>query len=220
MKKIKTLSFLVCTQLFFAQLGINTDVPSRMLHVKGNVKISTIKDASEDAAFDRVLVADQDGNVDYINKQDFLPNPGVGHSDKEAHNAIYNMASGVGDPNKVLKCGKFGFVFGATEASEIMFFLQERPASNVNIYMNMEQNWDGGGFQFFQGTAGNNTLPFLFTPTNYNVPRLFTSANVADFEQNVMHFQYPGDDNLYRLTIYRVMHSGTSYDFVAACEKF
>jgi len=158
--------------------------------------------------------------VDYVNRQDFLPFPGVGHSDKETYSSIYNRSTGTGDKTKVLKCGKFGFIFDETTASEIMFFIQEKPDSDVSIFMNMEQNWTGNGFQFFQGTTGDNTSAFVFTPSNYNQPRLFASANVADYEQNVMHFQYPGDDNLYRLTIYRVKHSDTSYDFVAACEKF
>lgn len=210
-----------CANFFYTQVGINTNDPKRTLHINGNLKVSDLKDASDDADFDRILVADQKGNVDYVVKQDFLPASGtVGFSNKETYSTVYNQTTGTGNEAKELKCGKFVFIFDKSTDSNIKFYLQSKPESTVSIYMNMEQNWSGNGFQFYQGTTPNNTLPFVFTTTNYNTAQLFASANVADYEQNVMHFQYPGDNNFYRLIIYRVKHSNTSYDFVAACEKF
>lgn len=223
MKNISIIAFLFFSQFIFSQagsVGINTANPTRTLHVNGNLKVSSMNNASEDGAYDRVLIADDDGNIDYINKKDFLPDPGIGYSDKESYSSIYNRDNGSGDATKSVKCGRFSFTFDNTSRSEIKFYLNEAPTSNVSIYMNMEQNWNGGGFQFYQGTATDNTSAFVFTPSNYATPRSFASANVADYEQNVMHFQYPGEAFIYRLTIYRVSHTSSNYDFVAACEKF
>lgn len=220
-KKLVSTSFFIFFNTF-AQVGINTPDPTRSLHVQGNLKVVNLKNASEDAAFERILVSDPDGNVDYANRKVFLPSGGIGAVDKESYSEIYNNDSTSGIVTKKLKCGKFFFVFNETTSSNIMFGLNEQPASTVNIYMNMEQNWNGNGFQFYQGTNSTNgtDTPFSFTTSNYNTPQEFKSSNLALYEQNVMTFQYPGDQDIYRLTIYKVGHTSNSYDFVSACEKF
>lgn len=205
----------------YTQVGVNVSQPTRTLHINGNLRVSNLQNVSEDAAFEKILVTDANGNVDYALRSSFLPNTGVGAVDKESYIEIYNNNNASGLPERRLKCGKFFFIFETGADSNIKFGINEKPATNVNIYMNMEQNWNNG-FQFYQGTNSTNGVnaPFTFTTSNYNVAQEFKSARLDSYEQNVMTFQYPGDADIYRLTIYKVQHTSSSYDFVSACEKF
>lgn len=227
-KKFIVLLGIIIFQAIYAQVGINTANPTRTLHVQGDLKIRQMTDVSQDLSYDRILAEDASGNVDYVLKSNLLPT-GTDPDDanKEAFSQLYNSPTENGDPSKILKCGKFYFLFDTGVDSRIKFRLVDEPDSTVDIFMSMEQNWDGNGFQFFQGHAYNDpaTVPFVFTAENYNVPQEFAEANVADSEQNIMHFQYPNDPNFYRLTIYRVKQKvGSqvvlSWDFAATCEKF
>lgn len=221
MKKFLVVTSILSLTYIDAQVGINTTSPTRTLHVQGNLRVANLQNVSEDAAFDRILVSDTNGNVDYASRSSFLPNTGVGAVDKESYSEIYNNTSASGLPERRLRCGKFFFIFDTGTDSNVKLGLNEKPAASVNIYMNMEQNWNNG-FQFYQGTNATNGVdaPFTFTTSNYDVAQEFKSARLDSYEQNVMTFQYPGDADIYRLTIYKVQHTGTSYDFVSACEKF
>ena len=227
-KKFILLLGIMLFQSVCAQVGINTSSPTRTLHVAGDLKIRQMTDVSELLSYDRILAEDADGNIDYVSKSNLLPNSSdPDEANKEAYSQLFNMSTENGDPSKILKCGKFYFLFDSGVDSRIKFRLADEPASSVDIFMSMEQNWDGNGFQFFQGHASNDpaTVPFVFNPENYNIPQEFAEANVADSEQNIMHFQYPNDPNFYRLTIYRVRQKiGSpvvlSWDFAATCEKF
>lgn len=219
---IVAVSFILYCPLH-GQVGINTKQPTRTLHVEGNLKVSDINNVSEDAVYSKILVGNVEGDIDYALKSSFLPNVGTDVSDKESYSEIYNNTNGSGIPERKLKCGKFFFTFDDNITdSNIMFGLNDKPVANVDVYMNMEQNWDGNGFQFYQGTNSKDgtNAPFSFTTSNYMTPQMFKSARLDPYEQNVMIFQYPGDADLYRLTIYKVKHTSDSFDFVSACEKF
>lgn len=227
-KKFILLFLTILFQFNDAQVGINTPNPTRTLHVQGDLKIRQISDVEGQLAYDRILAEDANGNIDYVLKSNLLPTTSdPNEANKEVYSQLYSTETESGDPSKILKCGKFYFLFDAGADSRIKFRLIDNPETAVDIFMSMEQNWDGNGFQFFQGHAYNDpaTVPFVFTPENYNIPQEFAEANVADSEQNVMHFQYPNDPNFYRLTIYRVKQKignpvKNTWDFAVTCEKF
>ncbi|MBQ0152794.1 MAG: hypothetical protein KBS61_07875, partial [Chryseobacterium sp.] len=218
------------SNLYFSQagnVGIKTTSPTRTLDINGTLRVRTTLDKSEDGEYTKILISNTKGDVDYIVRADLLPKKDDFASDKQVINNLYSNTSNAGDPNKIIKCGKFKFAFGSTSETKIQFALVDKPTANVEVYMSMEQNWHLSGFQFFQGTTGGDTNAFVFTTDNYATMREFAAANLADREQNVMHFQYPNDKNLYRLTVYKVFQSfkvgnasTTSYDFVTTCEKF
>lgn len=218
------------SNLYFSQVGnvgIKTTTPTRTLDINGTLRVRNTLDKSEDGDYTRILISNTNGDVDYITRADLLPAKDQYSSDKQVINNLYSNSANAGDPSKIIKCGKFKFAFGNTTESKIQFALVDKPTTDVEIFMNMEQNWSSNGFQFFQGTSGGDASPFIFTTANYGNMREFAAANLADREQNVMHFQYPNDPNLYRLTVYKVYQSlkigstdSTSYDFVTTCEKF
>lgn len=208
------------------KVGINTANPQRTLHVEGNLKIANVKDASENGAYTNVLITNAAGDVDHALRSDFLPVQDATTSQKEVFNSIYNRPDGTADATKTVTCRKFVFLFeNSGSNTNIRFKLKEEPLTDVNVYVSMEQNWSENGFEFFQGTNNSNSSPFTFVKspansTNYwNKPHDFAQSMVADYEQNVIHFQYPNDAAFYRLTIYKVKQSN-SKDFVTVCEKF
>ena len=215
---------LICCNIIRAQVGINTNDPQIKLDVAGNMRVRGLVDKSDDASYDRVLTVDANGNVDYTSKASLLPSGNPNNTNKETSSQIYNSAVANGDPSKILKCGNFNFSFASGTDSVIGFSLASDPGKTVNIYMSMEQNWDGSGFQFFQGKTENDgaAVPFTFASSNWFITQSLAQGRVADYEQNVLHFQYPGENDFYRLIIYKVLqNTGTnSWDFAAVCEKF
>jgi hypothetical protein len=228
------LGFVLFANFFYAQVstplnrvGINTTNPQRTLHVEGNLRVSDGKNHSQNSAYSNVLVIDQNGNVDHVLRDDFLPPPDPYTSQKEVKNSIYNKKTDEASPDKIVTCGKFVFLFEQDGAqTDFRFRLKDKPSTNIEVYVSMEQNWaPDDGFQFYQGRTSTDADPFLFTITDSTAANYwsknqdFASSNVADYEQNTIHFQYPNDAAFYRLSIYKVKHSD-SWDFVTACEKF
>lgn len=67
MKKIIFILFISSNLL--AQVGINTTAPTRVLDVNGNMRLRNSTDKSSDVLYDRVLVSDSNGNIDYVQKK-------------------------------------------------------------------------------------------------------------------------------------------------------
>ncbi|SFN31236.1 hypothetical protein SAMN05421738_11040 [Algoriella xinjiangensis] len=221
----KTLLFtgLIFSITSYAQVGVNTNTPTRSLDINGHLKIRETVDESENGEYSKILVTDNDGNIDFIYKKDLLPVSDEFTSDKVVINNIYMNTTSAGIPSKKITCGKFEFSFNGDSNSKIQFNLVQAPTQNVSIYMSMEQNYDPNGFQFYQGTSKSNINPFIFTTSNWSTAQPFAEAGLADFEQNIMYFQYPNDPDFYRLTVYKVKHTinnGSTWSFVSACEKF
>ncbi|SHM65259.1 hypothetical protein [Chryseobacterium polytrichastri] len=59
---------LVINSFINAQVGINTTTPSRTLDLNGTLRVRTQTDQSANTSFNNVLIADTNGNVDYVKK--------------------------------------------------------------------------------------------------------------------------------------------------------
>lgn len=84
MKKVLSLAVCAFAAVTFAQVGVDTDAPTRKLDVNGDLRVRTTEnvsemtDADEQTDYNRVLVAsdgtttaDNEGNVDYIPLSEF-----------------------------------------------------------------------------------------------------------------------------------------------------
>ncbi|WP_374462507.1 hypothetical protein [Chryseobacterium sp.] len=89
-----------------AQVGINTNTPTRKLHVVGNMRVGLLTNKSESAPYDQILATDANGNIDYLKKSSMQPPLDPGTSNKESYSLVYNMPSENGDPTRTLKCGR------------------------------------------------------------------------------------------------------------------
>jgi len=103
----------------FAQVGIQTDDPKRSLHVNGDLRVRNLVDKSESIDYSKVLVVNSDGDVDYVNKNEFKPIGDEFTADKQVLNNIYTMNTNSADDSKFVSCGKFDFAFRIMEAIRI-----------------------------------------------------------------------------------------------------
>lgn len=67
MKNLCTISIFLGV-IVSAQVGIQTDTPTRTLDVNGTSRIRILTDKSADINYDQVLTTDASGNVDYVPK--------------------------------------------------------------------------------------------------------------------------------------------------------
>lgn len=210
--------FILFSGILSAQVGINTANPKRTLDVEGNLRVRELTDKSQAPSYNKILVVNPDGNIDYINKQDLQPVKDEFTADKQVLNNIYSTTTGKADDTKFVSCGKFDFAFRNIGANtNIQYRLKNTPTSNVTVYITLEQNYSSNGYQFQVPTAGK-----TFTSTTNNFGDLPTyGANIVNSELNVLYLLYPGESNLYRLTFYRLdQTTPKTNDFVTVCEKF
>ena len=210
--------FVFFSGILSAQVGINTDNPKRTLDVEGNLRVRELADKSQAPSYNKILVVNPDGNIDYINKQDLQPIKDEFTADKQVLNNIYSTTSGRADDTKFVSCGKFDFAFRNSGSNiNIQYRLKSTPTSDVTVYITLEQNYNENGYQFQVPTTGK-----TFTSTTNRFTDLPTfGANIANSELNVLYLLYPGDSDLYRLTFYRLEQTTpATNDFVTVCEKF
>ena len=217
--KLISLAMLLFATTMSAQVGINTKTPQSTLHVEGNMRVRELNDKSQAPAYDKILVVNASGKVDYIAKKDLRPIGDEFTSDKQVLNNIYTTTNGKADDSKFVSCGKFDFAFrNAGSAINIQYKLTNDPVNDVTVYMTLEQNWKPNGYEFQAPQTGekfsSNTNSFV------NLP--ISGAGIVNGELNILYLLYPGDRDLYRLTFYRLDQSTSpsTYDFVTACEKF
>ncbi|MDM1319661.1 hypothetical protein [Empedobacter falsenii] len=182
-------------------------------------------DKSQSPLYDKILVVNANGDVDYINKSDLKPIGDEFTSDKQVLNNIYTTTTGKADDTKFVTCGKFDFAFiNSGTNTNIQFRLKTAPTANVTVFTTLEQNWQAssptdtnGGYEFQSPTTGRT---FGTDNSFTNLPT--SGEQIVSGELNILYLLYPGDKDLYRLTFYRLNQSTTpaTYDFVTACEKF
>lgn len=209
----------------YAQVGIGTNTPVRTLHVEGNMRIRELDDKSQVSDYNKLLVVNANGDVNYIERSDLHPDTDEFTSDKQVLNNIYTTTNGKADDAKFVSCGKFDFAFknNSVNGTDIRYKLVSTENKSATVYITLEQNWQdspptetNGGFEFQVPTTGK----LIDNTTFENLPT--SGQQIVNGELNVLYLLYPGDKDLYRLTFYRLDQSTTplTYDFVTACEKF
>ncbi len=205
------------TNTAFSQLGINTETPNRTLDVNGNMKVRTLTDQSNNAAYDRVLVTNSTGEVDAI-KISELKDEILGNA---AENKSLYYTALVPDDTKTLQCGKFNFSYGTPSVPEknldIQMSLLETPSSKVNVYYTLFRKWGNKESKYYKSYF----LPF--TSANYNIPQPLSSG-LDKNEFGEIYVTYPGEKNYYRVSFIarqNYIETGTTYNsYTIVCEKF
>lgn len=220
MKKILYIGFLMLFSISWAQVGINTDKPTRDLHVEGNLRVRNLQNKASDDDYSKVLAVDNNGNVDYINKNNLMPDM-TEQVNKMVQNNLYKTTNGRPLPLRTLTCGRFIFNFRDNDA-KVSFRLRNRPQNNVNVYVTFEQNFppynNNDGFQY---EASSSTRDFNYNnySTYQDIPVTSGQAKIADGEYNELYISYPQEEIFYRVTFYRVKQNGETY-FINTCEQF
>ena len=132
--KLISLALLLFATTMSAQVGINTKTPQSTLHVEGNMRVRELNDKSQAPAYDKLLVVNANGKVDYIDKKDLRPIGDEFTSDKQVLNNIYTTTNGKADDSKFVSCGKFDFAFrNAGSAINIQYKLTNDPTNDVTV---------------------------------------------------------------------------------------
>lgn len=201
----------------YSQVGIGTESPTRTLHVEGNTIIRNLAFKASDSDYTKVLVTDDKGNIDYINKSSILPTKD-GSIDKVILNNEFTTPNSTPDATKTLKCGKFEFAFVPNSGTgDVRFRLINAPVTGttVKVYTTFEQNYETNGFQYQAKST-----PKEFTSTNNFIDVPFDGqARIEDGEYNELYLSYPKEPDFYRVSFYRLYQSGKNY-WISTCEKF
>lgn len=199
------------------RVGVNTENPTRTLHVEGDVQVKGIKSITP-GTFSNMLVTDADGNVDHANL--WTVNP--------TRKRVWHLQYAVNNPGiaisaNTLKAGRFEFRFLAnnTDHGRIQFRLTQNPGRDVKVYFNMEENWGDGnqndGYEYTAEPTGK-----LFTAGNWNdwdYPINAQQSRVAIGEMNELYMSYPNENAFYRVLINRV-GTGSQSVWIIVAEEY
>ncbi|MFV0193733.1 hypothetical protein OBJ98_12865 [Empedobacter falsenii] len=197
MKKILYIGFLMLFSISWAQVGINTDKPTRDLHVEGNLRVRNLQNKASDDDYSKVLAVDNNGNVDYINKNNLMPDM-TEQVNKKVQNNLYTTTDGRPLPDKTLTCGRFIFKFRDNDA-KVSFRLIESPSilSPVKVYVTFEQNFvpynsdDGFQYEASSSTRDFNSINYR---TYQDIPVTSGQAKIRDGEYNELYISYPREE--------------------------
>lgn len=217
----KIILVLLCSASFCfqAQVGINTKTPTRTLDVNGNLRVRSLENKSNDATYDKVLVTNSTGDIDYWTKQDV--------KDKIESLYVVNKkfsASKTGpDPNTIVACGKFEFRYNTPVMPQIRL-ATPRGGSTV-IYYNRIRKRDSSSNGFTTGTGRSfNSNQSVSIPANNTWRNIGASGDITGiFNSDTFdeyYITYPGDANLYRVTFVTRNAGNSNYNYTMVCEKF
>lgn len=72
MKNLIYMLVLLVSSNVLSQVGVNTQNPTRDLDINGNLRIANTTLKTEESNYNKVLVTDKNGNVDYWDKNKLL----------------------------------------------------------------------------------------------------------------------------------------------------
>ncbi len=194
-------------------VGINTENPTRKLDVNGDVRVTALPNVSGNANYPMILSADRNnGNVDDVTAESFMQSD---VNNVEVKRSIYNAAAA--DDNRECSCGNMTFRINSSNLAEIKL-------NSDNIFMSLNttafeldygiKRWTSTYYNYFNDTVN-------FTTSNYSTyqmldPEYFNSNNTIRIYTIIL----PKQNNLYRLTLSKLVNTPTNNTFSLICEKF
>jgi len=195
----------------YAQVGIGTNEPTRMLDVEGNLKVTTLNDETNDVNFEELLAANAENNIDKVSKPSIIDD---GTKQVEIVKNIYN-ATAV-DNTKVTDCGKLMF---RLNNNKVEMRLKDEITSNLTMTY--------GGKRWGQISSDKNNeysyrnLSVTYTVNDWNTYKdIDKSFTLRQGSYLNYHFIIPGDGDLYRLTVSQLKNDETKSNYSLICERF
>ncbi len=217
MKILPIQLMLMLGSISYAQVGIGTLTPQRTLHVEGNAQVRDLKDKLADRTYTKVLVVNNEGDIDYSTIDQLLPPVVPGNDTKKAVNNYYAKPGKQPIDSNTVGCGKFEFAYITNGTlGNVRFRLKQAPTENVEVYTTFEQNYSPNGFQFEADPS-----PRTLTPANefIDLPASSTEARIVSGEYNELYISYPKDSEFYRVSFYVIEQDGLTR-WITTCENF
>ncbi|SFM82565.1 hypothetical protein SAMN05421738_10313 [Algoriella xinjiangensis] len=204
MKIYITLILNLCAITFLsAQVGVNTDQPTRALDVNGDLRVRELKLVNKDANYNNVVVVNKDGEVEKHDATEITK--AISDLSVETKELYFETTP---DGTKIVPCGKFNFRFSSTIIPEIASVTDLPKATTV--YLMRIRKYATDGKSVSQGnTSIQNSKTFSVLDSNYKLDQV-SEYNIS----------YPGDSNLYRVIFLARKMTSTTNSYSIVCEKF
>lgn len=192
------------------KVGINTTQPTKDLDINGNLKIRDLQDKSEDSQYNRILVSDENGNIESASRTDVKNQ--IESQIIETQKLKYLSTDA--DASQTMKCGRFSFRFSSSGYPQISL----NDPDNTTIYYYILKS------VYVDYSSYSTTQNLNFTISNYN-----TFQNMGSLEESQLgeyYITYPNVENYYKV-IARIRKnyvdpstSQTTNSYAITCEKF
>ena len=204
MKIYITLILNLFTIIFLnAQVGINTNQPTRALDVNGDLRIRELKLVNKDANYNNIVVVNQDGEVEKYDKIEITN----AISDLTVETKELYFAT-TPDGTKIVPCGKFNFRFSSSTIPEIAPISDF--AASTSVYFMRIRKYESNQRAVTQGnTTIKNSKTFSVLDREYKLDQV-SEYNIS----------YPGDNNLYRVIFLARKMTTTTNSYSIIYEKF
>ncbi|KFC19657.1 hypothetical protein [Chryseobacterium sp. FH1] len=215
MKNILLLLVFSNSLLTYSQVGIGTRTPQKTLDINGDLRVAATSDKGSDPQYDKVLVANADGTVGAWQKDNVKEQ--IASTLMENKKVV--VFSNAPDINRTMECGRFEFRFNVGPVPQVK--LSTNPAQQTVVYYSRIHRENSGASSFYGNNTFSSNQPLTFETSN-DWQSLDDSSNITD-TLNEIYISYPGDNNLYRLTLLpRTMQTSptTVYFYTMMCEKF
>ena len=204
MKIYITLILNLFTIIFLnAQVGINTNQPTRALDVNGDLRIRELKLVNKDANYNNIVVVNQDGEVEKYDKIEITN----AISDLTVETKELYFAT-TPDGTKIVPCGKFNFRFSSSTIPEIAPISDL--AASTPVYFMRIRKYESNQRAVTQGnTTIKNSKTFSVLDREYKLDQV-SEYNIS----------YQRDNNLYRVIFLARKMTTTTNSYSIVCEKF
>ena len=221
----KNISILVCLLIAWIvngqsnNVGINTDNPQRKLHVEGNLRVRNLKEKGGDSQYNRILVTNADGDIDYITRSSLVPDTSGTDSGKNVYNQNHQTPTAFPDNTKLVKCGKYEFSIRNITADDSQSSVSVRyvtvPTSPVTSHYTFVQQYPIDGYQIISNDAT------TFTIGTDNIFQQL-GGRLADSEINTLYVNSPDEADMYKVFFYRMRNSAFSAprNWTISCEIY
>ena len=186
-----------------AQVGVNTNQPTRALDINGDLRIRELKLVNKDANYNNIVVVNQDGEVEKYDKIEITN----AISDLTVETKELYFAT-TPDGTKIVPCGKFNFRFSSSTIPEIAPISDL--AASTPVYFMRIRKYESNQRAVTQGnTTIKNSKTFSVLDREYKLDQV-SEYNIS----------YPGDNNLYRVIFLARKMTTTTNSYSIVCEKF
>ena len=211
MKKYITSIVLTISTLMFAQVGIGTETPTRLLDINGNLRVTNLQNKTNSTDHKYVLAADDNNNIDKVSIPAIIEDA---TKQVQIVKNIYNATTT--DNTRIVECGKLSF---RLENSKIFMKLNDQPASAISFVYGGKR-WGAISSSTTTGYSYSN-LNLNFTTTDWNTYKnIDTNFTLRQGAFVNYHFIIPGDGDMYRITASQLKNDNTKSNYSLICERF
>lgn len=202
---------LLSTSFLNAQVGINTETPTRMLDVNGDLRVTVLADKTNTTDYTEILTANSDNNVDKISKPAIIEDA---TKQVEIVKSIYNSSTAI--TTRITQCGKLSFrINGFSIEMKLLY----QPSNTITLTYGGKR-WGQISSSINNGYSYRN-LSLSVTNSNWNTyQNIDPTFQLRQGSYLNYHFIIPGDGDLYRITASRLKNTDSESNYSLICERF